>query len=236
MEALIFDYDGTLSPIDAPRERAFPSRELASVLEGLSKKFLLGVATSKDYWFVKERAPWARILGLVTGLEIVAGDYYLLAREVVERGRSEGLERLLHMYPWEKCVFVEEKRSLEKRLLGVSIDYRACGSEPEGLGSFLDEAEKSGLYVLSYRGSPFVDVYAARPDKSRVIDVARRLLGVGRVYYFGDSENDVPAFEKADVKVLVLHEYNRHMVRVLSFDYIVEFKDLHRWLMGVLLH
>jgi hydroxymethylpyrimidine pyrophosphatase-like HAD family hydrolase len=58
----------------------------------------------------------------------------------------------------------------------------------------------------------------------------RGLLGVERIYYFGDSENDLPAFQEADVKILVLNPYNKHLVSVLNFDHVVEYGSLARWL------
>ena len=236
VEALIFDYDGTLSPVDAPREKAYPARELSDVLNRLSEKYLLGVATSKDYWFIRDRAPWATLLGLITGLEVIVGDYYVLNRDAAERGRHALLEKLVARYSWESCVFIELKKSITGWTLGASVDYRNCSEKPRNLEALLKESESMGLWTLRYRGHPFADIYLGKPDKSRVVDLAKSVLGVRRVYYFGDSENDVPAFKKADVKILVLHEYNTHMIDVLNFDYVVDLRDLHRWLSFEFLH
>ncbi|AFL66910.1 HAD family hydrolase [Desulfurococcus amylolyticus] len=230
VDALVFDYDGTLSPIDMPRERAFIPPDLNRVLEGLGERYVLGVATSKDYWFIRDRAAWAKVLGLVSGLEAIVGDSYFLAREAMASDRIRLLDELLHEYKWGGCVFVEEKRSVLKLLLGLSVDYRMCSHKPEEVELFAKKAGERGLIVFRYHGQPFIDIYVSKPDKSRVLEIARRLLGLRRIYYFGDSENDIGAFEKADVRILVLHKYNQHMLKYFNYDYIIRFEDLARWL------
>ncbi|WP_440059563.1 haloacid dehalogenase [Thermogladius sp. 4427co] len=230
VDALIFDYDGTLSPIDAPREKAFIPSDLNRVLESLGERYVLGVATSKDYWFIRDRATWAKVLGLVSGLEAIVGDSYFLIKEVVVSDRTRLLKELLQEHRWDECVFVEEKRSIQKLLLGLSVDYRMCSHKPEEVELFAKKAEDRGLIVFRYYGQPFIDIYVSKPDKSRVLEIARRLLGLRRIYYFGDSENDIGAFEKADVRILVLHRYNQHMLKYFNYDYIIKFEDLARWL------
>ncbi|WP_052296427.1 trehalose-phosphatase [Desulfurococcus mucosus] len=116
--ALLFDYDGTLSPVDAPREKAYPSMELLRVLEGLAEKYIVGVVTSKDYWFMKGRAGFASVLGLVSGLEAVMGSFVFTVREAFEAGEVD-LRGL-----WEKAsgtgsLYVEEKKSISGSLLST---------------------------------------------------------------------------------------------------------------------
>lgn len=229
-EALIFDYDGTLSPLDQPREKAYPPPELNKVLKDLSTSRLIGVASSKDYWFLRDRVLWAKVLGLITGLEVLLGDLYVVDEEALLKARTLQLEDFSKEFGWEDCVYVEVKKSVTGIPLGLSIDYKECGRRPPALGEFLEESKRLGLWVLEYQGNPFVDVYSGKPDKSRVLKLVRRLLGVERIYYFGDSENDLPAFQEADVKILVLNPYNKHLVSVLNFDHVVDYESLARWL------
>ena len=42
---------------------------------------------------------------------------------------------------------------------------------------------------------------------------------MNRVVYFGDSLSDIPAFNEADVSILVKHEYNKDID--VEVDYVV---------------
>lgn len=51
---------------------------------------------------------------------------------------------------------------------------------------------------------------------------------MNRVVYFGDSLSDIPAFNEADVSILVKHEYNKDID--VKVDYIVERNNIIEWL------
>ena len=229
-EALIFDYEGALTPLDKPGEKAIPPPGLSEVLKDLSASRLIGVMSRRDYWFLRDRVPWAKVLGLVAGLEVLLGDLYVVDEEALLKARALQLEDFSKRFGWEDCVQVEVEKSITGIPLGVYIDYRECGRRPPALGVFLEESKRLGLWVLEHQGSQLLDVYPSTPDKSRVLKLVRRLLGVERVFYFGGGEGDLSAFKEADVKILVLNRYNKRLISVLNFDYVVEYGSLARWL------
>src|SRR5918911_1185664 len=64
----------------------------------------------------------------------------------------------------------------------------------------------NSIHIQTYATHPFIDVYAAKCDKGIVYDVIiSKILKINsaiqKVMYLGDSENDNPAFRKADVSI-----------------------------------
>lgn len=220
------DYDGTLVPPEAARSARGPPEEVDAALRGLARYVKLAVVTSKSCSFIKPRVPYAHGFACINGAEVVAGGYVAVAEDI-----SRELERLLPLFR-RLDAYVEEKWTATGVLAGVTIDWREGGVPPSGLEEVLREAESRGLYVLRYARHPFVDVYASRRDKGDAVRVLKGLLGVEHVVYLGDSENDVPAWSLADVKILVKHRYNSHLA---SKDLIpIPIQDLPHYLQEVL--
>jgi HAD superfamily hydrolase (TIGR01484 family) len=71
--------------------------------------------------------------------------------------------------------------------------------------------EKSSIYtphlfIQEYSSHPFIDVYVTKLNKGGAFDsVVSKLYEIlnitGRIIYMGDSENDNPAFRKADISI-----------------------------------
>ncbi|MFN3805508.1 MAG: hydrolase, partial [Pyrobaculum sp.] len=116
------------------------------------------------------------------------------------------------------------------KLAGVTVDWRDVGSPPAGLEEALARAESMGFVVVRYRRHPFADIYASRRDKGDAVRLLKALLGVTHVVYLGDSENDLPAWRLADVKILVRHKYNAHLREGIP----VRQEELHKYLREVL--
>jgi phosphoserine phosphatase len=59
-------------------------------------------------------------------------------------------------------------------------------------------------------------------DKGEAVRLLKALLGVRHVVYMGDSENDLPAWREADVKVLISHSLNRglHVPGTIPVKYV----------------
>lgn len=178
--------------------------ELDAALRELAAAVPVAVVTSKDCRFAAERVPYAAAYACITGIEVRAGGYVAVAEDL----RAEALGRVL-----ERAVgldaFVEAKRTGDGRLAGVTVDWRESGVRPAGLDDVLAEAERAGLMVLRYSGHPFADIYASWRNKGDAVRLLKALLGVSHVAYMGDSENDLPAWREADVRIVVRHRLNK---------------------------
>ena len=62
VDAIFSDYDGTLCALELRREDAFIAPRLRRVLIKASKEIKLGIVTTKDLAFIKDRVPFAHEL------------------------------------------------------------------------------------------------------------------------------------------------------------------------------
>ncbi|MEZ0248413.1 MAG: HAD-IIB family hydrolase [Thermoproteus sp.] len=205
--ALFTDFDGTLVPPELVRRGGRIPQELDEALRELAGAIPLAVVTTKDCRFVAERVPYAAAYACINGIEVRAGGYMAVADDL----RPEALEGVLKRAEGLGA-FLELKRTGDGRPAGLTIDWRESGVKPEGLEGVLAEAERAGLKVLRYSRHPFADIYASRRDKGDAVRLLKALLGVSHVAYMGDSENDIPAWREADVRIVVRHDLNRGLV------------------------
>ena len=95
------------------------------------------------------------------------------------------------------------------------------------------------LYTQTYATHPFIDVYAVKGDKGMAYDnIASEISYVkGKehkiiIMYLGDSENDNPAFRRADVSIGVLSD--DRLKPKLDCEYAVSFDNLSIFLKKLL--
>ena len=123
-----------------------------------------------------------------------------------------------------KDILVERKFSSNKQILaGITFDYRHLENwrlYKEKLEPYLKEmilksqsasqvAGANKLYLQTYALHPFIDVYVTKCDKGMAFDYVTSKIstiegkgkGPQKIMYLGDSDNDNPAFIKADVPV-----------------------------------
>jgi hydroxymethylpyrimidine pyrophosphatase-like HAD family hydrolase len=124
-----------------------------------------------------------------------------------------------------KDVIIERKFTSDKKILaGITFDYRHLGdmiSYKEKFDPFLKKmiqesqsCPSAGSYNLNlqtYALHPFIDVYVTKCDKgmafdyvtSRISDIQGKGKGMSpqKIMYLGDSDNDNPAFTKADISI-----------------------------------
>ena len=201
---VVTDLDGTLWPLDTPRDKVAPPRE---VLEEMKRLGRLAVATSKDCRFATRVIPDAEAYVCVNGAEILTQEIDCLDREVVDK--QEALLRLLESAR-RLDAYIEEKRSITGQLIGLSIDW--LGRPRPDLSGILAEAASHGFTVHEPAGAHFVDIIASRRDKGFGVRFLRQNVCVGTpVIYIGDGENDIPGFMQADLRILVRHDRNTHL-------------------------
>ena len=200
---LFTDLDGTLIPPELVRSRPEVPPPLERALRRVTELIPVAVVTTKDCDFASRVVPYAVAYACVNGIEVRAGRYIAVARDVKFEAVEEAYKAALGL-----DAYVEVKRVWGGKMAGFTVDWRGRGAPPRGLEGVLQLAGRLGLKVLRYPRHPFVDIYGAEVDKGEAVRLLKALLGVKHVVYMGDSENDIPAWREADVKILVRHGLN----------------------------
>lgn len=140
-------------------------------------------------------------------------------------------------------VKVEHKITyVDKILAGLSIDYRhiqkweqyKTNIEPKlkkAILNFKEVNSPNDLYVQTYSDHPFLDVYAVKYDKGKMVESIVQSLNLrdkAKILYLGDSENDNPAFRKADLSIGI--QSDSRIRTKLDSDYVIEFNELRPFL------
>jgi len=144
-----------------------------------------------------------------------------------------------------KNVSIEHKfASLpNKTLAGITIDWRhrddwksfKVKSEPQLTEIViqrqreLQQQNGQTIQIQTYTTHPFIDIYAVKCNKGIAYDTVLSKLSitgsaVQKVLYIGDSENDNPAFRKADVSIGV--NSDERLSPNLDCKYIMKFDKL----------
>jgi hydroxymethylpyrimidine pyrophosphatase-like HAD family hydrolase len=154
---------------------------------------------------------------------------------------------------FNQSITLEQKFTADKRILaGITIDWRhmkdwqsfKLESEPH-LRKLISEKQRElsingKLHIQTYTTHPFIDMYATKCDKGIAFDyVYHEILKMQgkqeqqqNILYLGDSENDNPAFRKADVSIGV-HSDTRLKPK-LNCKYNVCFDKLSAFFKGLL--
>ena len=122
-------------------------------------------------------------------------------------------------------------------LAAISLDYRQIQKwehyktnvEPNILNSIQQFilSLPNDLFVQTYSDHPFIDIYSMHLDKGQAIDAISHLLNLSKeqkVLYLGDSENDNPAFRKADLSIGIRSD--ERVKTKLDSDYLIQFNEL----------
>jgi HAD superfamily hydrolase (TIGR01484 family) len=141
-----------------------------------------------------------------------------------------------------KDVIIERKFTSDKKILaGITFDYRHLEDwiaykkrfEPF-LNEMIQESQSSppsyNLNLQTYALHPFIDVYVSKCDKgmafdyvtSKISNIKGKEKGPQKIMYLGDSDNDNPAFTKADVSIGVRSDDRLNpklfCTKILKFD------------------
>ena len=150
-----------------------------------------------------------------------------------------------------KDVTIERKFvTNNETLAGITIDWRQLRdwksfkktSEPLLKKAIAKQRKLSfnsnTLYTKTYTTHPFIDVYAVKCNKGTAFDhVTSQILhsveqNGDKILYLGDSENDNPAFRRADVSIGVISD--DRLNPKLDCEYTVSFDQLSVFLKALL--
>jgi len=155
---------------------------------------------------------------------------------------------------FKNSLIVERKLTKDKRFIaGITFDYRHVKDwrsrkkelEPR-LRQLVKEYQPTSaarppkLHFQTYSSHPFLDLYAVYCDKGMAFDYLssrisnkKGLMDQG-LMYLGDSENDNPAFERADVSIGVVSD--DRLRPKLSCTDILNFDSLPQFLKRLKIH
>jgi trehalose 6-phosphate phosphatase len=178
--ALLFDFDGTLSPIVARPEDARPAAGAVDVLASLlGRATSVTIVSGRRESFLREQLP---IEGLgVVGLHGVDPDHRM-SPEVVEAVRS--------IAAGERGATAEEKLATVAIHVRQAADPDAAAARIRPLISAI--AQMHGLRVLE--GRRVLELVPPGAGKGEVVASVLGRDGVEAALYAGDDLGDVPAF------------------------------------------
>ncbi|MGV8106254.1 MAG: hypothetical protein ACP5OH_00595 [Nitrososphaerota archaeon] len=167
------------------------------------------------------------------------------------RGNYQKLESVIDAISLKfKDVTIYRKLTYKRNLLsGVSVDWRQLGdwnstrNEIEELilrmSNKVDNTSEYPLFVQTYSSHPFVDLYSTVCSKGIAYDNLKKIIHDScnraadkKILYLGDSENDNPAFRKADVSIGV--KSDERLNPKLECQYLINFSQLPKFLMRLL--
>jgi hydroxymethylpyrimidine pyrophosphatase-like HAD family hydrolase len=178
--------------------------------------------------------------------------YILNADVKTLRRNCQKLESIIERISLKfKNVSIHRKLTYEGILLGgVTIDWRHLDDwssinqkieqDVVRISNEVNDNSEYPLFVQTYSSHPFLDVYATMCSKEIAYDNIREIIHESNVnkfkkqhiMYLGDSENDNPAFRKADVSIGV--KSDERLNPKLDCQYLIDFNRLPKFLMNLL--
>jgi trehalose-phosphatase len=237
VEGLFLDYDGTISPLNVSREQSIVDKETLAILQKIKELIPVGIITTKDLSFVTPRTPFASAWCAIAGIEMKIGSEVIqdsLAEEAAPRVSlalkiAQGLGR--------ESLYFEKKCNSHGQVLAFCVDWRQINMT-QILKDTIDRVVKLckslGLYVIEYKGQPYIDVYPYYIDKGNALSRLKRKFGiVNGVVYLGDSIVDNPAFKIADIGIGVYHK-EKELVNKLECNCLINYEEVAKFLQHLL--
>ena len=103
-----------------------------------------------------------------------------------------------------------------------------------------DTNSKYPLFIQTYSTHPFIDIYSTICSKEIAYDNICNIVNESHInrlenkniIYFGDSENDNPAFRKADISIGI--KSDERLNPKLDCQYLINFNQLPKFLIKLL--
>jgi HAD superfamily hydrolase (TIGR01484 family) len=238
IHGLFSDYDGTLSALEVRRQDAVISQRLRRFLSKMSKQIPIGIVTTKDLDFIRDRMPFVHGISATSGLQMQVGEKIIVDERALksvkklEKACRDAIQQIIEL---GDNIMIEKKTTEDDDLIAFCIDWRHAKNWDDArkkVKPIVNECEEAGLYVVESENSPFTNVYPFEIDKGAALRTLRDELKVaGPIMYLGDSEADNPAFDLADVSVGVKH---MKVMPQLSCKHFVEFFELEAFILKLL--
>ncbi|MGE3858964.1 MAG: HAD hydrolase family protein [Nitrososphaeraceae archaeon] len=165
---------------------------------------------------------------------------------------SKKLESIVEkILPRFKKISIDRKYTFNQNLLaGITIDWRNLDDwnlirkeiETFTLNLVNNETNnksKYSLFIQKYSTHPFIDIYSTICSKEiaynnslSIIKSHNKIIDNQNVMYLGDSENDNPAFRKADISIGI--KSDERLNPKLDCQYIMNYIKLPKFLMNLL--
>jgi HAD superfamily hydrolase (TIGR01484 family) len=130
INAILFDYDGTLAPTDTIRSNTdLIPEQLAGPLWEVSQRIPVCIISSKDYHFIHRRAKFARVLSCIMGIETIALRIYKNASNEIEEGSDNsdnlGSIKKCYLLPNSQKILQANSSSLSKLAENIELEFKA---------------------------------------------------------------------------------------------------------------
>ncbi len=266
VSAIFSDYDGTLVPAQVGNSmtNTIPD-ELEKELWNVAYIIPVCIISSKDYYFLRDKVKFSKILSCILGVEIInkmktkeneystTNDAKSMQNSVIKNcmlsvdkttlKKNSIFLKQIHQQICTKYGDLETELkytlSENKTLCGITMDGRNLSDWTlfsnlkkkivNDIVSFKEEHHitEEELVVQTYKNHPFIDLYACPCSKAMAYDGIANMLQLttdNNILYLGDSENDNPAFEKADISIGIRSD-NR-IKTAMECKYYIEYENL----------
>jgi HAD superfamily hydrolase (TIGR01484 family) len=164
---------------------------------------------------------------------------------------SKKLESIIDMVSLKfKDLTIYRKLTFKRNLLaGVTIDWRHVDDwysikkkierNVLRMSNEINDSSEYPLFVQRYSSHPFVDIFSTMCSKGMAYDNIRKIIHNSNdnkfknknILYLGDSENDNPAFRKADLSIGV--KSDERLNPKLDCQYLIDFSQLPNFLINL---
>jgi hydroxymethylpyrimidine pyrophosphatase-like HAD family hydrolase len=134
---------------------------------------------------------------------------------------------------WRKDKDWNENRSIYESLLKKSLSNIFKRQNYSYLNKDRVYYHFQKIFVQKYAAHPFIDVYSFKTSKGEAYDyvsseIVNTSHNLGQILYLGDSENDNPAFSKADISIGISSD--DRLKPNLKYKYNLKFENLSLFL------